>query len=156
MPELSRRRALTVTAGLAAAAGAGAVTALPASAAGRPARPRLAGHSAHGARDAFGAHDGHEAHDGHHDDSFEPFDEVYLGRRIQGRPANGGGHGEGHHHGTGYAVFVDGAELHVMRNADGSWISVVSHYDPVPTPRAAARAAVDELRGARLVPFPAN
>jgi hypothetical protein len=52
-------------------------------------------------------------------------------------------------------VFVDGVELHVMRNADGSWISVVSHYDPVPTPRAAARAAVDELRGARLLPFPA-
>ncbi|MES5820081.1 tyrosinase cofactor [Streptomyces sp. RG80] len=80
------------------------------------------------------------------------FDEVYKGRRIQGRPVAGGGH----HHGAGYAVFIDGAELHVMRNADGSWISVVSHYDPVPTPLAAARAAVDELRGARLVPFPAN
>lgn len=79
----------------------------------------------------------------------EAFDEVYRGRRIQGRPADGGAH----HHGAGYAVFVDGAELHVMRNADGSWISVVSHYSPVPTPRAAARAAVDELRGARLVPF---
>lgn len=51
---------------------------------------------------------------------------------------------------------VDGVELHVMRNADGTWISVVSHYDPVPTPRAAARAAVDELHGARLLPFPAN
>ncbi|MFF7446357.1 MULTISPECIES: tyrosinase family oxidase copper chaperone [unclassified Streptomyces] len=82
----------------------------------------------------------------------EAFDEVYKGRRIQGRPSASGGH----HHGAGYAVFIDGVELHVMRNADGSWISVVSHYDPVPTPRAAARAAVDELRGARLVPFPAN
>lgn len=81
------------------------------------------------------------------------FDEVYKGRRIQGAPAAAGGH---HHHGAGYAVFVDGVELHVMRNADGSWISVVSHYDPVPTPRAAARAAVDELQGAALVPFPAN
>jgi hypothetical protein len=40
-----------------------------------------------------------------------------------------------------------------MRNADGSWISVVSHDSPRPTPRAAARAAVDELQGARLVPF---
>jgi hypothetical protein len=65
-----------------------------------------------------------------------------------------GGHHE--HHGGGYAVFIDGVELHVMRNADGSWISVVSHYDPVPSPRAAARAAVDELQGARLLPFPAN
>ncbi|KMS73910.1 tyrosinase [Streptomyces viridochromogenes] len=81
------------------------------------------------------------------------FDEVYKGRRIQGGPAAGGAH---HHHGGGYAVFVDGVELHVMRNADGSWISVVSHYDPVPTPRAAARAAVDELQGAALLPFPAN
>ncbi|MDK1343006.1 tyrosinase cofactor [Streptomyces sp. 378] len=88
---------------------------------------------------------------GHHD-SPGTFDEVYKGRRIQGRPA-GPGH---HHHGAGYAVFVDGVELHVMRNADGSWISVVSHYDPVATPRAAARAAVDELQGATLLPFPAN
>jgi hypothetical protein len=89
---------------------------------------------------------------GHHD-SHGTFDEVYKGRRIQGRPATGTGH---HHHGAGYAVFVDGVELHVMRNADGSWISVVSHYDPVPTPHAAARAAVDELQGAPLLPFPAN
>ena len=66
---------------------------------------------------------------------------------IQGRPTGG------HHHGTGYAVFVDGAELHVMRNADGSWISVVGHYAPVPSPRDAARAAVEELQGASLVPF---
>ncbi|MEG8275062.1 apotyrosinase chaperone MelC1 [Streptomyces sp. AHA2] len=89
---------------------------------------------------------------GHHD-APGSFDEVYKGRRIQGRPAGGSGH---HHHGAGYAVFVDGVELHVMRNADGSWISVVSHYAPVPTPRAAARAAVDELQGAPLLPFPAN
>jgi hypothetical protein len=78
----------------------------------------------------------------------EFFDEVYRGRRIQGRSTGG-------HHG-GYRVTVDGVELHVMRNADGTWISVVSHYAPVPTPRAAARAAVDELQGARLLPFPAN
>lgn len=90
---------------------------------------------------------------GHHD-SPGTFDEVYKGRRIQGRRASGSGHHG--HHGAGYAVFVDGVELHVMRNADGSWISVVSHYDPVATPRAAARAAVDELQGAPLLPFPAN
>ncbi|POX44999.1 tyrosinase [Streptomyces sp. Ru71] len=122
MPELSRRRALGAAAALAAAASSQAVTATAASA------------------------------DEHHHDSPEPFDEVYRGRRIQGRTTGGGGH----HHGGGYAVFIDGVELHVMRNADGSWISVVGHYDPVPTPRAAARAAVDELRGARLLPFPAN
>jgi hypothetical protein len=92
----------------------------------------------------------HGHHGGH--GSPQAFDEVYQGRRIQGRPAAPGGH----HHGAGYAVFVDGVELHLMRNADGTWISVVSHYDPVPTPRAAARAAVDELQGAALLPFPAN
>jgi hypothetical protein len=122
MPELSRRRALTAVAALAAAAGVQAVTAPTASAAG-------------------------------HDHGSPPsFDEVYKGRRIQGRPASGGGH----HPGAGYAVSVDGVELHVMRNADGSWISVVSHYEPVATPRAVARAAVDELQGAALLPFPAN
>ncbi|MDX3797441.1 apotyrosinase chaperone MelC1 [Streptomyces sp. AK04-3B] len=125
MPQLSRRRALT-----AAAVAAGAtLAAVPAA---RAARAGDGGHPAHGSPEAF--------------------DEVYRGRRIQGRIQSGGGH----HHGGGYAVYVDGVELHVMRNADGSWISVVSHYDPVSTPRAAARAAVDELQGARLVPFPAG
>ncbi|GHH14517.1 apotyrosinase chaperone MelC1 [Streptomyces lanatus] len=124
MPELSRRHALTVAAALATAAGAGVAASPTTSAA-----------------------DGHDHH------SPASFDEVYKGRRIQGRPASGGAH---QHHGGGYAVFVDGVELHVMRNADGTWISVVSHYDPVPTPRAAARAAVDELQGAVLLPFPAN
>ncbi|MEW2515731.1 tyrosinase cofactor [Streptomyces sp. NPDC046870] len=84
----------------------------------------------------------------------DSFDEVYRGRRIQGGPASGGGHH--HQHGGDYAVFVDGVRLHVMRNADGSWISVVSHYAPVATPRAAARAAVEELQGAPLLPFDAN
>ncbi|MFC7842589.1 tyrosinase cofactor [Streptomyces sp. NPDC057382] len=124
MPELTRRRALTAAAALATATAAATLpAAVPAQAAG------------------------------HHGTTPGSFDEVYKGRRIQGRPAVGSGH---HHHGAGYAVFVDGVELHVMRNADGSWISVVSHYAPVPTPRAAARAAVDELQGAPLLPFPAN
>jgi len=124
MPELTRRRALTTAAALAATASVVTLVA--------PAAPAAEHH--HGAPDSF--------------------DEVYKGRRIQGRPSDGGGHH--HEHGDGYAVFVDGVELHMMRNADGTWISVVSHYDPVPTPRAAARAAVDELQGARLLPFPAN
>ncbi|WP_369166620.1 tyrosinase cofactor [Streptomyces sp. R28] len=128
MPELSRRRALTAAAALATAAGVQTLTTPGASAAGASA----AGHDHHAPTS---------------------FDEVYKGRRIQGRPSSEGGH---QHHGAGYAVFVDGVELHVMSNADGSWISVVSHYDPVPTPRAAARAAVDELQGAALLPFPAN
>ncbi|MFF4906478.1 apotyrosinase chaperone MelC1 [Streptomyces sp. NPDC001260] len=125
MPELSRRRALGTAAALTAAVAAHTLTAPAASAA--PAD--------------------------HHHGSPEPFDEVYKGRRIQGRPASGSEH---HHHGGGFEVLVDQVPLHVMRNADGTWISVVSHYDPVPTPRAAARAAVDELQGAVLLPFPAN
>ncbi|MFE7837097.1 tyrosinase cofactor [Streptomyces sp. NPDC057474] len=123
MPDITRRHALGAAAALAVTFGAPLTTAVAED------------------HDDPGGHDGHGGPDA--------FDEVYRGRRIQGHATDGGGH----HHGAGYAVFVDGAELHVMRNADGSWISVVSHYSPVPTPRAAARAAVDELQGARLVPF---
>jgi hypothetical protein len=125
MPELTRR---TLAAGAAVAATLPA-RAVPASAGTHPSPsvPASSGHD-HGGPQAF--------------------DEVYLGRWIQGRPAAGG-----HHHGSGYGVFIDGVELHVMRNADGGWISVVSHYDPVPSPRAAARAAVVELQGAPLLPF---
>ncbi|TXS46723.1 tyrosinase [Streptomyces sp. uw30] len=144
MPELSRRRALTAAAALATAAGVTTVTALTASASEDPGHPQHAGHPGHPERSEHSGHDQHAP---------ASFDEVYKGRRIQGRPASGGAH---QHHGGGYAVFVDDVELHVMRNADGSWISVVSHYDPVPTPRAVARAAVDELQGAALLPFPAN
>ena len=127
MPRLTRRRALAAGAAVAATAG------LPAPSAAALGHSREHGHS----------------HDlGHDHGAPEAFDEVYLGRRIQGRPLAGG-----HHHGGGYGVFIDGVELHVMRNADGSWISVVSHYDPVPSPRAVARAAVVELRGAPLVPL---
>ncbi|WP_438295240.1 apotyrosinase chaperone MelC1 [Streptomyces sp. HUAS TT7] len=89
------------------------------------------------------AQTGHEGHG-----TPEAFDEVFQGRRIQGVP------GAGHmHHGGGYAVRIDGQELHVMQNADGTWISVVNHYQPSPTPRAVARAAVVELQGAALVPL---
>nr|WP_145797099.1 tyrosinase cofactor [Kitasatospora atroaurantiaca] len=81
----------------------------------------------------------------------DEFDEAYRGRRIQGRPAHGAG-GE-HHHGGGYTVLIDGEPLHMMRNADGTWISVVNHYQTFSTPRALARAAVNELQGAALVPI---
>jgi len=126
MPDPTRRHALRGAAGLAVTAGA--FTAVS------PSRASAADHHGGPAPAPSAA-------------PFD-FDEVYRGRRIQGRPSGGG-----HHHGAGYAVFVDGVELHVMRNADGTWISVVSHYDPVPSPRAAARAAVEELQGAPLVPF---
>ncbi|MFI6444621.1 tyrosinase cofactor [Kitasatospora sp. NPDC050543] len=81
----------------------------------------------------------------------DEFDEVYRNRRIQGRPTHGTG--EHHHGGAGYTVLIDGQELHMMRNADGTWISVVNHYQTFNTPRALARAAVQELQGAALVPL---
>ncbi|MET7617726.1 tyrosinase cofactor [Streptomyces sp. NPDC005408] len=149
MPELTRRRALGAAAGAAAAvAVAGTAAAAAAAAAVRTERTAT----------------GPEA---------DPasFDEVFQGRRIQGAPSHatghhGAGHGAGHdaaghdaagHHGAGhggdFAVRIDGKELHVMRNADGTWISVVNHYETFATPRAVARAAVVELQGAALVPL---
>ncbi|MEW2080194.1 tyrosinase cofactor [Streptomyces sp. NPDC005283] len=130
MPELTRRRALgaaaSALAGLAVADLATAASAQPVAAAPNASDPA-------------------------------PFDEVYQGRRIQGAPSHGGGHHGGGHHGNGehggYAVRIDGDELHVMRNADGTWISVVNHYETFATPRAVARAAVVELQGAELVPL---
>ncbi|MFD9613863.1 tyrosinase cofactor [Streptomyces sp. NPDC090082] len=123
MSSITRRRALGVAAGAAGAA-AGLALAGPAAAAPRAAAPAAAPAS---------------------------FDEVYQGRRIKGGPSHGGHHG-GHHTG-GYSVTIDGEELHVMQNADGTWISVINHYEPVATPRAVARAAVRELQGAPLVPL---
>jgi hypothetical protein len=76
------------------------------------------------------------------------FAETYRGRRIVGvryddGPSRDDGSGAWH-------VTVDGRRLHLMRRADGSWMSMVDHYCSYPTPLAAARAAVDELGTARL------
>ncbi|MET8557159.1 tyrosinase family oxidase copper chaperone [Streptomyces sp. NPDC004959] len=45
---------------------------------------------------------------------------------------------------------IDGRALHLMPRADGGFVSSVDHYTSYPDTRAAARAAVDELGGARL------
>ena len=50
----------------------------------------------------------------------------------------------------GIDVSVDGRALHVMRRADGSYISAVNHYESFPTLVETARAAVDELGTAQL------
>lgn len=83
-------------------------------------------------------------------DEVHPFDEAYLGRHIVGRET-AAGHGD--HHGNTFSVLVDGKELHVMRNADGTWVSILNHYEPCTSPHAAARLAVETLRGADLVPL---
>ncbi|MGW3321757.1 apotyrosinase chaperone MelC1 [Streptomyces virginiae] len=79
-------------------------------------------------------------------------DEVYKGRRIQ-ITAGGGGHHGGHHSPGQPTVRIDGQELHIMRNADGTWISVINHYETFADPKLLARAAVRDLQGAVLVPF---
>ncbi|MFE7776346.1 tyrosinase family oxidase copper chaperone [Streptomyces sp. NPDC057445] len=95
------------------------------------------------------------------------FDEMYLGRHIEGWPATEDHEGHGGHSAHGgprsrpaddghgpveFVVRVDDDDLHVMQNTDGTWISVINHYETHHTPRDAARAAVRELRGASLVP----
>ncbi|MEV4945046.1 tyrosinase family oxidase copper chaperone [Streptomyces sp. NPDC053755] len=74
------------------------------------------------------------------DASEETFDEMYRGRRIQARATP-----------TGVPeVLVDGRPLHLMRCADGGYLTPVDHYESCPTPRAATRAAVDQLGSAPL------
>src|SRR5262245_26935803 len=74
-------------------------------------------------------HAGHVGHGDHKDkaaDVPEAFDEVYLGRHIEGRPSaegpGGGGHGgHGGHEGMPFTVRVDNDDLHVMQNVDSTW-----------------------------------
>ncbi|MET8566724.1 tyrosinase family oxidase copper chaperone [Streptomyces sp. NPDC004783] len=77
------------------------------------------------------------------DQAGEWFAETYRGRRIVGgTPAT---HGLPQSDADRWHVTVDGRPLHLMRRADGSWMTMIDHYQSYPTPLAAARAAVDEL-----------
>ncbi|MGC2999791.1 tyrosinase family oxidase copper chaperone [Streptomyces sp. G35A] len=80
-----------------------------------------------------------------------PFDRTHRGRRIRGVwiPARGPAE-DGRWH-----VTVDGRPLHLMRRADGTWLSMVDHYCSYPTPLEAARAAVDALAPGGRLPDPA-
>ncbi|MER7719026.1 tyrosinase family oxidase copper chaperone [Streptomyces flaveolus] len=80
------------------------------------------------------------------------FDVTHRGRRIKGvrAPARGTSGNDQWH------VTVDGRPLHLMRRADGTWLSMLDHYCSYPTPLEAARAAVDALGpGRRLRDTPA-
>ena len=69
------------------------------------------------------------------------FDETYRGRHIRGVEIHTGRRAAAGQ----WQITIDGRPLHLMRRADGSWLSMVDHYRSYPTPLAAARAAVDEL-----------
>lgn len=75
------------------------------------------------------------------------FDEVYEGRHIRGSRA-----APGHQHPYGdWDITVDGRPLHLIRRADGGYLSMIDHYQSYPTPLIATRRAVDELgRGRQL------
>ncbi|MFE1412759.1 tyrosinase family oxidase copper chaperone [Streptomyces sp. NPDC058746] len=47
-------------------------------------------------------------------------------------------------------VRIDGRPLHVMRRADGSYLSGINHFESYATPLEVARAAVDELGTTQL------
>lgn len=64
--------------------------------------------------------------------------ETYRGRRIRVTHAGD--------------AFIDERRLHVMKVAEGAYLSALCHYEFVDTPLVAARRAVDELRGANLLP----
>src|SRR5690606_35842930 len=71
-------------------------------------------------------HPGDVPHGGGNASQEVAFDEVYRGRRP----------------------------LHLMRRADGTYLTMVDHYASYPTPLAAARAAVDELGPGRRLRDP--
>lgn len=86
----------------------------------------------------------------------ERFSELYKGREIRGTstamvPAGAQPFaGEAAAAAPGTEVSVDGRALHVMRRADGSYLSTVNHYESFPTLLETARAAVDELGTVQL------
>lgn len=72
------------------------------------------------------------------------FDETYRGRRIRGIRTSATSAGRVFDDAQ-WHVTVDGRPLHLMRRADGTWLSMVDHYRSYDTPLEAARGAVDEL-----------
>ncbi|MFI6092137.1 tyrosinase family oxidase copper chaperone [Streptomyces sp. NPDC051218] len=69
------------------------------------------------------------------------FDEIYAGWHIRGSKAAA----NGPHTGASWDITVDGRPLHLIRRADGGYLSMIDHYQSYPTPLIATRRAVDEL-----------
>ncbi|NML52968.1 tyrosinase co-factor protein [Streptomyces sp. R302] len=74
------------------------------------------------------------------------FDEMYAGRRIRGLTGPAGEP----------VALVDGRPLHLMRCADGGWVTPLDHYESCPSPLAATRAAVDAAGSAPLSRYAAG
>lgn len=110
-----------------AAAGVAAATALPAAIGAEALKDKLlpGGHSTQAA-----AQDAHA--------------ETYKGRSIRVSEP------EGDHQ----VVYIDDRPLHVMKLGEGAYLSSLCHYGLEKSPLAAARRAVDELRGANLLTTP--
>lgn len=93
---------------------------------------------------------------------------VYAGSETDGEPAAAHGHHESGQREGEYTetykgrtitvsdadetVRIDGQQLHLMKMGEGAYLSAMCHYRMVATPLDAARQAVDELRGAQLLP----
>ncbi|WP_415948040.1 tyrosinase family oxidase copper chaperone [Streptomyces sp. KLOTTS4A1] len=89
------------------------------------------------------------------------FSEIYRGRHIRGGilPAGdrdgdqasgqdgnlGGGGGRGGTEPGQATVLIDGRSLHVMRRADGTYMTALHHFESFGTLQEAARSAVDSL-----------
>ncbi|WP_405638302.1 tyrosinase cofactor [Streptomyces sp. NBC_01178] len=86
----------------------------------------------------------------------EQFAEMYRGREIRTAAASAVPAGAADDARVAIAaepvteIRIDGRPLHVMRRADGTYLSDVRHYESYPTLLETARAAVDELGDARL------
>ncbi|MGX1761979.1 apotyrosinase chaperone MelC1 [Streptomyces lydicus] len=162
MSRPTRRQVLHGSAAALAGAALAAPVALADTAVARP-----VGDHGHPTGDGNPGSTGSNGHPGGHEMP-EPFNEMYQGRHIEGWPADEqtpehasqGSSGRrtdasaGPHDGMDmdFVVRIDNDDLHVMRNADGTWISLVNHYETFTTPHTLARAAVRELQGAELVP----
>lgn len=55
----------------------------------------------------------------------DSFDETYRGRRIQGVRLPEAGRSTSD---DAWRITIDGRPLHLMRRADGTWLSMVDHY----------------------------
>lgn len=75
----------------------------------------------------------------------DTFEEVYRGRHIRITPKRTAAVGE-----PPVEVLIDGRPLHVMRRADGTYLSIANHYASFASPRDTARAAVDAIGTAQL------